>query len=67
MTEHAPYQRSTFYSLDPNGVSKLYMLEVVMVTHTLILAASSEFSQRIASVLMSAYDGTLGEPARASL
>jgi len=33
VTEHAPYQRSTFYSFDPMYV-KRSMLEAVVVTHT---------------------------------
>jgi hypothetical protein len=52
VTGHAPYQRSTSYSLDPMYVKALY-LEAVVVTHTFILAVSSEFSHRMASVLMS--------------
>lgn len=53
MTEHAPYQRGTFYSLDAD-MCQSAVSKAIMVTHTLILAASREFSQRIASVLMSA-------------
>lgn len=50
-----------------NCTPKEHVWETVVVTHTLMLAASSEFSQRMASLLMSAYEGTLGEPVRASL